>query len=673
MKPSDDPNVIKTQPQKTAEGTFPESLSLNELFGALICCSRGTVAAKAAALFDLYAYSDPRGRESDLVHQTKSNNIAKSTTAHAMEAAAEMSRILAPSDPDSDESKRDNVLRFTVMTSYPKEGVLGDVLIPSLSPYISASAPVLKSYNIWGKQAGRGGAGNNSNTMSYQNLSKGQLSIQVKHVKFHEFYILEPFNINPWITVTMSVPDKAAGGDSRKWAEVKRWDPRGLAVNAQRDNVAVTQRGPYGGHIKFDPTMRTRAVGGGGVLGQWVQYGNQGWVPASSEKKTTGHWEWNDVWGRQSSIKDLEVGEDYVQHSSRRNIIDLMGVRLLVTQVLQRCMLNMSNRQAVMVADSIFNRAGVVPGICQAVLAAGTEHSGSCKYSLTDILEDFESKKKPYVDVTREIVFEHERQCTVNGGLAIHIEENGDIEASHTEVHMDALSKDNPGSWAMSRVTKEEFVACFTSSPLLSESLRRLASCDATLHRALPIPLEVTIMDPQQDDIFQDLDESINLQQSILVEVWDSDFLGMDFLGEAPTESWRDIVLPLQPADFRPEAEFGSSRQDSKKNLKDEKLDPNQKVTGEIFLSVTWVYPTIEGRGLDIDVDTWLKHLETKNKIDDGKLRKYQDEILNKYRTVRAIREQQVTREGVLKEDFFTELKITDKRLKDILKKFFKD
>lgn len=754
MKPSDDPNVIKTQPQKTAEGTFPESLSLNELFGALICCSRGTVAAKAAALFDLYAYSDPRGRESDLVHQTKSNNIAKSTTAHAMEAAAEMSRILAPSDPDSDESKRDNVLRFTVMTSYPKEGVLGDVLIPSLSPYISASAPVLKSYNIWGKQAGRGGAGNNSNTMSnnnigggtgekmvclgeifmaiqwqprsYQNLSKGQLSIQVKHVKFHEFYILEPFNINPWITVTMSVPDKAAGGDSRKWAEVKRWDPRGLAVNAQRDNVAVTQRGPYGGHIKFDPTMRTRAVGGGGVLGQWVQYGNQGWVPASSEKKTTGHWEWNDVWGRQSSIKDLEVGEDYVQHSSRRNIIDLMGVRLLVTQVLQRCMLNMSNRQAVMVADSIFNRAGVVPGICQAVLAAGTEHSGSCKYSLTDILEDFESKKKPYVDVTREIVFEHERQCTVNGGLvnlfspsymmeklnlltlgisdpypkqrktlyvrfvrggdgercteAIHIEENGDIEASHTEVHMDALSKDNPGSWAMSRVTKEEFVACFTSSPLLSESLRRLASCDATLHRALPIPLEVTIMDPQQDDIFQDLDESINLQQSILVEVWDSDFLGMDFLGEAwlpPLSEFgprpKDIVLPLQPADFRPEAEFGSSRQDSKKNLKDEKLDPNQKVTGEIFLSVTWVYPTIEGRGLDIDVDTWLKHLETKNKIDDGKLRKYQDEILNKYRTVRAIREQQVTREGVLKEDFFTELKITDKRLKDILKKFFKD
>eukprot|EP00435_Cladocopium_sp_Y103_P004295 s1422_g1.t1 len=61
-------------------------------------------------------------------------------------------------DADADESKRDNVLRIQVMTSYPKDGVLGDVLIPSLSPFISARTPVLKTYNIWGK-AGREGAG----------------------------------------------------------------------------------------------------------------------------------------------------------------------------------------------------------------------------------------------------------------------------------------------------------------------------------------------------------------------------------------------------------------------------------------------------------------------------------------------------------------------------------
>ena len=119
------------------------------------------MAEKAAALFDLYASSDPRGK--GLVHSTRSNGIAKSTAAHSLEAAAEMSRILAPSNPESEESLRDNVLCLTVMTSYPKEGVLGAVLIPSLSPYISASTPVFKAYNIWGKQTGRGGGGNMTN------------------------------------------------------------------------------------------------------------------------------------------------------------------------------------------------------------------------------------------------------------------------------------------------------------------------------------------------------------------------------------------------------------------------------------------------------------------------------------------------------------------------------
>eukprot|EP00435_Cladocopium_sp_Y103_P066229 s194_g28.t1 len=90
--------------------------------------------------------------------------------------------------------------------------------------------------------------------------------------------------------------------------------------------------------------------------------------------QVSGHWVWNDVWGKQSSILDLEVGTEFVKYSSRRNCIDLMGIRLLVSQVLQRCMMNMSNRQAVLVADSIFNRAGVVPGIYQAILAQGTDY-----------------------------------------------------------------------------------------------------------------------------------------------------------------------------------------------------------------------------------------------------------------------------------------------------------
>jgi hypothetical protein len=41
---------LQTAQKLTHRGTFEQSLSLNELFGALICCSRGTVASKAQIL-----------------------------------------------------------------------------------------------------------------------------------------------------------------------------------------------------------------------------------------------------------------------------------------------------------------------------------------------------------------------------------------------------------------------------------------------------------------------------------------------------------------------------------------------------------------------------------------------------------------------------------------------
>ncbi|CAL1164476.1 unnamed protein product [Cladocopium goreaui] len=214
----------------------------------------------------------------------------------------------------------------------------------------------------------------------------------------------------------------AGSPGSREWAEIKRWDPRLHMTQAQQQKVGVFSRGPYGGVIKFDPTMRQRAAGGGATLGHWVQHGkDQGWVPLSTDKKVSGHWAWNDVWGKQSSVLDLEVGTEFVKYSSRRNCIDLMGIRLLVSQVLQRCMMNMSNRQAVLVADSIFNRAGVVPGIYQAILAQGTDYRME-KIGLSDIMARFEERKKPYVDVTREMVFEHERQIACNGDLALQLQ-----------------------------------------------------------------------------------------------------------------------------------------------------------------------------------------------------------------------------------------------------------
>jgi len=392
-------------------------------------------------------------------------------------------------------------------------------------------------------------------------------------------------------------------------------------------------------------------------------------------------------------------------------------------------MLNMTNRQAVLVADSVFNRSGAVPGICQAVLASGTPfRNGLLEEGLPKILDKLDQDKTPYKDVTKEILLEHERQMTCNGGLinlfaatymveainiqtmgisdpypkqkktllvryiragdgqrctqAVHVEANGDVPAPESEVKMDHLTTESSEeSWAMSRVTKEEFIACFTSSPLLSESLRRLGSTSHISHEIKSVSMEVTIMDPHQDDAFQDLEESINIQQSLLVEVWDSDFMGMDFLGEAwlpPLSEFtsrpKDIVLPLHAADSKQDSENGPTRPDPKKDLKDDGKDPNKKVSGDIFLSVSWIYPTIEGRGFDIDIDVWLKHLETWGKLKAGELTKYQEDIIMKHRTVRHIRETQLKPTGgELKDDFFTGLSITEKTIKTVMNRWFKE
>jgi len=379
-----DQNVAMTQPKQSAEGTFEQSLSMNEFFGALICCSRGTVAAKAAALFDLYAYMDPKGDE-ELYHRVPSNYVAR-TTARPEENPEVPFRIMAPPNPEGADSKRESALRYKAFAD-----------------------------------------------MESQGLS----------------------------TLSSSGGAKTAGP------------------------------------VQLPPPTRT-------------------------------------------------------------NCIDSMGVRLLVSQVLQRCMMNMSNRQAILVADSLFNRAGVVPGIFQAILAPGTDYRQD-RLGLSEIVAKFEERKKPYTDVTREMVFEHERQVSCNGGQ----------------------------------------VNLFAPSYMYHE-------------------LNLSTMGVS--DPYPDQEKTLYIR-----------FIrGGD--GERCTQ-----------------------------------------VSGEIFLSVTWVYPTIEGRGLDVDIETLLKHLEKKHTMVENTLRRFQAEIIDKYETVRKIREQKVTKDGTLKDEFFTELKMTDKKSKDVLKKFFKD
>ncbi|CAE7468174.1 unnamed protein product [Symbiodinium pilosum] len=765
-----DPNVKDPMKEAAAAAGYGgepplDHVSLNDLYAALICSSRGTVSEKAAALFDLYSYTAATG---SVRHITPVNRVAARAAASALDSAVEMSRVLAPTwgeDPEDAEAKQNNVLKFTVYTSYPSDSVLGHVLIPSLSPYVSrgGTEPQSKSYNIWGPKPRTqkdtssnmsnnfGGEPNRLVCLGEVNMAiqwrgsaqlphQGQLTVLVKYIKFQEYYIVEPYNMNPYITVQLSAEDKSAAG-GRNWANIKRWDPRGVA----HDSVSVTKQGAFGGYIKFEPTMKKK-TGGGGTLGQWIRHGDgQGYVNERDSKdgKDVGQWQWNKTWGLQYSVKDLRVHPDFVQNESRRNTIDLTGVRLIVSHVLQRCMLNMTNKQALVVADAIFNRAGAVPGIAQAVLVKDSnrdiavgERNGLCELGLAKIVEDLKSANTPYVDVTREILLEHERQVSCNGGdvnlfanhymkealsletmgisdpyaatnkvlfiryiragdgqrctQAIPVDPDGNV-APGSEVKLDLLSTEDAGgeaksSWAMSRVTKQEFIACFTSSPLLSESIRRLGTTAHVLHETRPIPLEVTIMDPHHDDVFQELEESVNIGQSLLIEVWDSDFMGMDFLGEAwlpPLSEFgarpKDIVLPLQTANYSPDAENGPSRHDPKKDLKDDGTNPNKKVTGDIFLTVSWNYPTIEGRGLDVDVETWLTMLEAKNVrakvLKEGELTKYQAAIIEKHRTVRNIRQTMVEDKAPfrLKDEFYKGLGINEEKVKRIINTWFKD
>ncbi|CAE7941863.1 unnamed protein product, partial [Symbiodinium necroappetens] len=246
---------------------------------------------------------------------------------------------------------------------------------------------------------------------------QGQLTILVKYVKFQGYYIMEDYNVNPRITVSLS---QETTGTDRNWVDIKRWDPRGVF---KKDAVSVTQQGAFGGVILFERTMKKKTYGGGKELGQWIRHGDgQGYVPG--EGKESGKWEWNKTWGLQHSPPDLRVHPDFVQNESRRNTIDMTGVRLIVSQLLQRCLLNMSNRQALLIADSIFNRAGAVPGIAQAVLVKASnadfgvyadKRTWLCEHGLAQILEKL-TTAHPYVDVTKEIVLEHERQVSCNGG-----------------------------------------------------------------------------------------------------------------------------------------------------------------------------------------------------------------------------------------------------------------
>jgi hypothetical protein len=294
-----------------------------------------------------------------------------------------------------------------------------------------------------------------------------------------------------------------------------------------------------------------------------------------------------------------------------------------------------------LLADSVFNRGGMVPAIIDAVLVQGSSISHDFA-TPTDLKRDYERSGRHYHDVKHQLIVEAEKQCNRNLGSInmwdpsygdgdrknlsdLHIHDPfpfshktmwirycraGDGERFQVQIPVDGFGHFTPQmlqfdmetvqrdalSESQMNISKEEFVSCVLSSPMVSESLRQLSSRDTStkfLPNWQPIKLNVTISDPAQTQEDDDLFDVLNVRQSILLEVWDHDTVTMaDFLGEcwlpplgtlgpAP----RQYVRALQPAT----SDFGGTRPSNQKQSVSN--DPTKKITGEITFIASWTLP----------------------------------------------------------------------------------
>lgn len=306
--------------------------------------------------------------------------------------------------------------------------------------------------------------------------------------------------------------------------------------------------------------------------------------------------------------------------------------------------MNLSNRQALLISDSIFNRQGVVPGILEAIITA----ESSTYREKKSFAEVKTAAGNNFYDATLQVMLEHERQIADNGGflnlfyepfykekpptlkdmgiekymmgaktLWIRFVRAGDGERCF---HGTPIKWDNYVNfeWAEQKaevpfdlgirdvhtvITKAEFMSCLLNSPLLGESLRRMNASDTEQLQRSSLQLEVKILDPQglQDDL--ELAQATDVSQSLLLEVWDGDLVSKDFLGEVwlpplseLTSNMKDYVLPLNAPDFTEEAENGPSRhvatkEPFKKGAPKDPKKTNMEITGDLYVSAAWEYP----------------------------------------------------------------------------------
>eukprot|EP00930_Biecheleria_cincta_P021490 TRINITY_DN1591_c0_g1_i1.p1 TRINITY_DN1591_c0_g1~~TRINITY_DN1591_c0_g1_i1.p1 ORF type:complete len:3401 (-),score=659.74 TRINITY_DN1591_c0_g1_i1:53-10255(-) len=646
--------------------TFGERrISINEFFTALICVSKGTVSEKAIALFHLYAFV--HAEEHQIPH-IRSVSHAAGTIIERNEGKHQQDEgqlLKAPKDADiKTMALHFRVYVFAGGASGSRDLLLGEVFIPSLAPYVISGlrSENIRTFTIWGsekklppgvsggKQNNAGGAdallseqgvrpyiGDITLDVRWMPSSKakpevGQLGLTLISIAFNPRSVEAPQLKNPRVTV--HTYDKT-GNELR----LKRWDPRSTM---RRMTQTLAMAPPVGEFVEFEQTMRRDPITG--QLWTRMGSGDHGWNKAEEM------WKWAPQWGAQYSIETQtfrrEVCEKATATGSGPNIvkpncISLRACRMLTADILVRGLHTITHRQACLIADETFSRAGAVPGVLDAIIVRG-DVPAELRTSIGKAKEFFKEKGRAYVDVRRQLIMGHELQVSMNRyGLnllpsnapqdaasplslttlqikdpypnesktlwirycragdgqrfnkQLQVDANGNLRSESNEVTFD-MEMDKPEGEVQMTLNKEEFVNCVLASPILSETLRQFATTDngtRNLPKSTPIKLDVTVGDPTKEEADEDLMDTLNVRQGVLLEIWDSD-LGKsdDFLGECWLEnlgnigpSMRRFVLPVQAASADP----GESRPSSAKQTK-------FNCDGVLHVEAAWIFPAEE-------------------------------------------------------------------------------
>lgn len=663
-----------------------ERMSLNEFFMGLICVSRGTVGEKALALFQLYAHEERYYKMHHIVP------VMHHTTAvvEKVEGAAEKDNMQVFAPPAPQDVPKTIALHFTVhaYSSYAKDhdDILGEVFVPSIHPYVTAGMVkgTAQNFTIWGKKVALppGTRGLNvSNAQSWgpdkvrPNIGEmrisikwmpstdkpevGQLGIQVHSIRFEGNSVESAHTKNPWVTL-------CTYDEHNQPATIPRWDPRsGLRKGLNIVTAGFKYGGAYKGHMEWGETCRKDPTGYIMISRDHTEP-NHGW----DEKNRM--WQWGRKWGEQYSTEGFRMRKDFAALSEKANSISLKACRIIALNILRRTLQPINNRQAICLADSIFNRCSAVPGILDAILIKGERVNDEYK-TPRQLIEDYKQKGEAYLDVRHHLTQFLDKEVNENLGelgMWITVEQSGRVSLSSLNIkdpfpfmskvlwlryvragdgernqeqipcsadgnlQPPAIKLEMPQGGSSTRkhqaqmsISKEEFLACIQNSALLSESLRQMSlrpSLDQVYNEfppGKPIVLDVAITDPSKRYEDEDMFDVMNVRQGILCEVWDHDALSRDdFLGEcwlpplgslAPTP--KRMVLPVRNAKT---GSATSSRPDQHKNLA-----AGIVCTGDLHVEASWTIPLKEPPPIDAKEETIETRVEREEVLHQGKLK----------------------------------------------------